>query len=259
MRDAGWFESLQTSQSHQLRLFCFPYAGGSTQSFRDWHRHLSGEIDVCLVHLPGRRHRINEPGFRRLQPLVERIADLIEPKTQGAFAFYGHSMGSLISFELTRELRRRNAATPVHLFLSGRQPPALGRSGRRIFDLPAKEFIAELEKLNGTPSGLLDDSESRDLFLPLLRADFEMVDTYEYRDEAPLACPITVYGGLEDKRVAVEKLPAWQMHTSAQCHVRILPGDHFFIHNRGLEFIKILRRDLLNAIPEKQMFLSKFS
>jgi medium-chain acyl-[acyl-carrier-protein] hydrolase len=253
VKNAGaWFESLQTSQPCLLRFFCFPYAGGSAQSFRGWQRHLAPEIDVCLVHLPGRTHRISEPSFTRLQQVVETIADLILPEAQGAFAFYGHSMGALISFELARELRRRNAATPVHLFLSGRRPPAVGRSERRIFDLPVEEFIAELHKLNGTPAGLFDDSESRDLFLPLLRADFEMVDTYEYRDEAPLACPIAIYGGLEDQRAPMETLPAWQLHTSSQCRVRILPGNHFFIHNQREEFIKVLRRDLLSVVSEKR-------
>jgi medium-chain acyl-[acyl-carrier-protein] hydrolase len=246
-----WFESLSAAEAPLLRLFCFPYAGGDAQSFRGWQRHLAPEVDVCLAHLPGRGRRLGAPCFTRLQQLVEAIADVIGPKLEAPFAFYGHSMGALISFELARELRRRNAGSPLHLFLSGRQAPGMRRIGPRMFDLPEKEFIAELHKLNGTPMELFDDPQIKDLFIPLLRADFEMVDTYECSPEPPLGCPITVYGGSQDERVPVDCLKPWEMQTTAQCKVRILPGDHFFIQKQSAQFINVLRRDLLGALPEK--------
>jgi medium-chain acyl-[acyl-carrier-protein] hydrolase len=245
-----WFESLSAAEAPQ-RLFCFPYAGGDAQSFRGWQRHFAPEVDVCLAHLPGRGRRLGAPRFTRLQQLVEAIADVIGPKVEGPFAFYGHSMGAIISFELARELRRRNAGSPLHLFLSGRQAPGMRRIGPRMFALPEKEFIAELHKLNGTPMELFDDPQIKDLFIPLLRADFEMVDTYECSPGPPLACPMTVYGGSQDERAPVDSLNPWAMHTTAQCTVRILPGDHFFIQKQSSQFINVLRRDLLAALPQR--------
>lgn len=248
MKKAGWFESLSTRQPAFLRLFCFPYAGASAQVFRSWQTQLGPEIEMCLVHLPGRGHRINEPCFTRLEPLVNTIADAIVPETRGPFAFYGHSMGAIISFELARELQRRQLAAPAHLFVSGRLPPS-EPPGHRSFDLPLEQFIAELRELNGTPADLLLNPDTRDLFLPVLRADFEIVDTYTYKDGPPLACPFSVYGGIADDRVPVEQLSGWQAHTSAQCRVRVLPGDHFFIQDHKSEFIEVLRRDLLSSLP----------
>jgi medium-chain acyl-[acyl-carrier-protein] hydrolase len=246
-----WFESLSAAKAPLLRLFCFPYAGGDAHGFRGWQRHFDPEVDVCLAHLPGRGRRLGVPRFTRLQHLVEAIADVIGPKAQVPFAFYGHSMGALISFELARELRRRNAGSPLHLFLSGSRAPSTREIGRRMFDLPEKEFITELRELNGTPMELFDDPESKDLFIPLLRADFEMVDTYVCSPEPPLACPITVYGGSQDERAPVDCLNPWKSYTAAQCKVRILPGDHFFIQKQSAQFMSVLRRDVLGALPQK--------
>jgi medium-chain acyl-[acyl-carrier-protein] hydrolase len=246
-----WFESLSAAEAPLLRLFCFPYAGGDAQVFRGWQRHLAPEVDVCLAHLPGRGRRLGAPRFTRLQKLVEAIADVIGPKAETPFAFYGHSMGALISFELARELRRRNAVSPLHLFLSGSQAPGMRKIELRMFDLPEKELIAKLHKLNGTPMELFDDPEIKDLFIPLLRADFEMVDTYECSPESPLMCPMTVYGGSEDERAPVDSLNPWEMHTTAQCKVRIFPGGHFFIQQQSAQFINVLRRDVLDALPQK--------
>jgi medium-chain acyl-[acyl-carrier-protein] hydrolase len=242
----SWVEHL--SPKRAFPLLCFPYAGGSGEMFRQWNRHFSREIDVCLVHLPGRGRRIAQAPFTNLKPLVETIADVVANQVPQPFAFYGHSMGALISFELARELRRRGATVPQHLFLSGRQAPTAPPLEGRIFDLPHDEFIAAVKKLNGTPHGVLDDPELRDLFLPLLRADFEIVDTYVHQSEEPLSWPITVYGGLRDNHVSVENLRDWQKQTVATCKTKMFPGDHFFIQDPASNFLNVLRSDVLTAL-----------
>lgn len=231
-----------------FHLFCFPYAGGSAEIFRHWQRHFPAEIDICLVHLPGRGRRSAQAPFTKLGPLVERIADVIANEARQPFAFYGHSMGALISFELARELRRRRANVPRHLFLSGRQAPTAPRFEGSTFDLPLDQFIAAVKKLNGTPHELLDDCELRELFLPLLRADFEIVDTYVYQSEEPLSCPITVYGGLRDDYVSLERMREWQKQTVATCKAKMFAGDHFFIQHPTNNFLGVLRLDVLTAL-----------
>lgn len=245
--NAGWFERLATASTPLLRLFCFPYAGGNAQAFREWQRHFPPQVEVSLVHLPGRGRRMGEPLITRLQPLVQAVADAILPEIEGQFAFYGHSMGAMISFELARELRRRKLSLPSHLFVSGRQAPAVPESEPPIFDLPVQEFVAAIKRLNGTPNEFFEHPELQELFLPLLRADFEIVDTYEYIPGPPLACPITVYGGGQDVHVSVESLAAWEKETSAEFNLRMLPGDHFFIDGHKTEFIRAFRNDLFEA------------
>jgi medium-chain acyl-[acyl-carrier-protein] hydrolase len=240
-----WFESLSNAGAPLLRLFCFPYAGGSAHVFREWQRHLAPEIDVCLVHLPGRARRIGERPHTRVGPLVEELADAIRDEVHGRFAFYGHSLGALISFELARELRRRNYNMPVGLFLSACRGPIRVRAVRPTFNLPDQELMAEMQKLNGTPKEVFEYPEMQKVLLPLLRADFEITDTYEYLAESPLACPITVYAGEQDQHSSVKDMAFWEVQTSAECKTRVFSGDHFFIQSQKAEFIKILRQDLL--------------
>lgn len=240
-----WFETLAPVRPGSLKLFCFPYAGGSAQIFRRWQPHLPHEIVLSLVHLPGRASRINEPAFTRLTPMVREIADAIIPELHSDFAFWGHSMGAVISFELARELRRRGHASPLGLIVSGRSAPQIPDDDPPRYDLPEKEFIAELKRLNGTPRELLEDPELMALFLPLLRADFELVDTYSYEAGEPLSRPFYVYGGLQDTHVPPKNLSAWQTQTTAVCTVRMFPGDHFFIHSCSTDVVNALRRDTL--------------
>src|SRR5579863_3172734 len=207
--DSSWFEPLSTRPKPRLRVFCFPYAGGNPQMFRPWQRHFPPEVDLCLVHLPGRGKRFGQPAFTRMAPLVDAIADAIPPELQQPFAFYGHSMGATISFELARELRRRHAVEPIHLFLSGRRAPHIKDTDPPSYNLPHDEFLAELKRLNGTPKEFLENPEIAEVFLPLLRADFELIETYEYLAGERLTCPITVYGGLEDKDVPADYLRGW--------------------------------------------------
>jgi medium-chain acyl-[acyl-carrier-protein] hydrolase len=243
-----WFQSLSSVHGQSLRVFCFPYAGGNTSGFRSWQRNFPPEIDLCLVHLPGRGKRIGEPMFTRLNLLVQTVADLIMREPQPPYVLFGHSMGALISFELARELRRRRFAAPRRLFLSGRSAPNVANRAAPIFNLPEKAFIAEVKKFNGTPTELLENPEAMKLFLPALRADLEMLDTYEYYPEESLSCPITVYGGLQDTGAPEESLRAWKEHTSASCNLRLLPGDHFFIHSPGIGFGDFFWRDVMSTL-----------
>ncbi len=244
-----WFENLSQGRDGALRLFCFPYAGGGAQVFRGWQRHFPAQIALSLAHLPGRASRVGEPPFKRYKPLVDALADAILPQLSSTFAFWGHSMGALISFELARELRRRGQPAPLALLLSGRGAPQIPDPDPPVFNLPDPEFIAELRRLNGTPKELLDSPELKEFFLPTIRADFELVETYEYAPEAPLACAIHAYGGLQDTNVPSASLKAWQEQTSGPFKVRMFPGDHFYIHT-STDLLHALRRDVLDLLLE---------
>lgn len=244
-----WFEHLSRSHAPSLRLFCFPYAGGSSEVYRTWQRWFPEQIDLCLVHLPGRGKRLREQAFTRTMPLVKAIADRMPPEIDAPYALYGHSMGAIIAFELARELFRRHCARPQHLFVSGRRAPQCPRTEPTTFNLPHDEFIAELRRLNGTPREILENPELLELFMGLLRADFEIVDTYQYDPMEPLSCPITVYGGLYDKEVPVESCHAWQEQTSVSCNVKMVDGDHFFVRTPTPEFMAAFRSDVLSAVP----------
>ncbi|MEW6496027.1 MAG: thioesterase II family protein [Cyanobacteriota bacterium] len=226
-----WVTCSEPNPQATLRLFCFHYAGGGAAIFRTWSDSLPGSVEVCAIELPGRGTRLMESPFTHIEPLVQNLASALLPYLDKPFAFFGHSMGGLISFELTRLLRREYNLSPVHLFVSGHRAPQIPDSDPPIHNLPESAFLEELRHLNGTPTAVLENAELMQLFLPTLRADFSVVETYAYRPEPPLQCPITVFGGLQDLEASCDELEAWREQTNNSFVLQMFPGDHFFLQS----------------------------
>lgn len=232
------------------RLFCFTYAGGAASIYRDWSNKLPRSIEVHAFQFPGHGNRLSEPLFRRVQPLVESIAQELMPYLKGSFAFFGHSMGAIISFELAQLLRQENKPGPSHLFLSGRPSPHRTEKEAPTYDLPEPEFIEELKKMGGTPQEVLEHPELMAVLNPILRADLEVCQTYEYEPRPPLDCPITVFGGLQDEDVSREQLEGWRDYTTSHFTVRMFPGNHFFLHSSAPVLLRMIAQDL-RPTPEE--------
>ena len=226
-----------------LRMFCFPYAGGGASAYYGWPNALSSRVEICPVQLPGREHLMREPMLTRLPDLVRTIRHALADylgELDKPFVFYGHSMGGLIAFELARLLRREGGRQPLHLFVSGCRAPHLVEDEKITYNLPEPELLEELRTLNGTPQEVLENPELMELLLPILRADFEAVETYEYAPEPPLDCPISAFGGLGDEKVEHHHLEGWREHTTASCSIRMFPGDHFFVRTAQAQLFRIL-------------------
>lgn len=229
-----------------LRLFCFPYAGGSAALYRTWPAELPDTIEVCTAELPGRGARLNEPPFTRLEYIVDFFANVINPYLDKPFAFFGHSMGAMISFELACRLRAEVGVKPAHLFVSGRRAPQMLDRNPITYNLPSPMLLEELRRLNGTPIEVLENPELMHLMLPLLRADFEVVETYVYSPRAALDCPVTAFGGLQDQEVSRKELEAWREQTIASFSLRMLPGGHFFLHTARQLLLRMLSQEVSN-------------
>lgn len=233
---AAWFPGADRVEG--LRLFCFPHAGGGASAFAQWRAPW-----ICPVRLPGRETRSAEAPFERMAPLADALASAIEPYTGGAFAFFGHSMGAALAFELARELRRRGLAMPRMLIASGARAPQF-RRGHVAPPAPSDaEFLAELRHLEGMPAPLLDDAGALRAILPALRADAALYRHYVYRDGPPLDVPIRAYGGAADPRINRAHLEAWSEQTTASFAVRLFPGGHFYLHDSAV-VIAALEQDL---------------
>ena len=213
-----------------MRLFCFSYAGGGASVFRSWADILPSGVEVCCIQLPGHEYRLGEPAYTRLNPLVQTLADVIYPYLDRPFAFFGHSMGALVSFELARQLRRTYDKHPVRLCLAAYRAPQLPNPNIKIYHLPSEVFKVGL-RADGIPEKILQNEELMQAMLPTLRADFELCDTYRFTEEPPLEYPFSIFGGLEDIRVGVADLEAWRVHSSVTSNLSMLPGSHFFLHS----------------------------
>jgi medium-chain acyl-[acyl-carrier-protein] hydrolase len=213
------------------RLFCFPFAGGSAGTYHRWPRLAPSHLDVCAVEYPGRGIRCGEEPFLRLGPLVRHLADLLEPLLTEPFAFFGHSMGGLVAFELAKTLRERGTRQPCHLFISSTAAPGLPLNRRPLTNASDAEVLEELCDLGGTPRELLDDRELMAMAVRVLRADYTVLGTYEYRPAAPLGIPMTVFGGRSDEIAPLADLRGWRAHTAVDCRFAFFPGDHFYLHD----------------------------
>jgi medium-chain acyl-[acyl-carrier-protein] hydrolase len=231
-----------------FRLFCFSHAGGSALAYRAWAEKFPPSIEVISIQLPGREDRIHEPLFTQMEPLVRAVAQELLPSLTKPFACFGHSMGAVIAFELARYLRRIGEPAPTLLFVSGHPAPQIPNTQSITYNIPEPEFLEELKRLNGTPKEAFDYPELIQLMIPLLRADFEICQTYAYTEEAPLDCPISAFGGYEDQYVSRESLEAWKTQTTSSFIARMLPGDHFFLHTSKIYLLQKIAHDIHRLI-----------
>jgi len=182
-----------------------------------------------------------------VEPLVDRLLAAIPSGIPGPFALFGHSMGALIAYELTRRLEEGGGTAPTLLIASAARPPHLMRRADPLHSLPDRAFREALRELEGTPEAVLEHDELMELLLPTLRADFELCETYEYRDRPPLACPILVVGGAEDRSVAPGLLREWVKMTRGGFSELILPGGHFFLDAHGPAILKRIEEKMGGA------------
>jgi medium-chain acyl-[acyl-carrier-protein] hydrolase len=243
-----WLICPQPNSQARLRLFCFPYAGGGTVIYRPWAAGLPETIELWCVRLPGRESFRMSPPFARVGALVEALTPAILPYLDAPFAFFGHSMGGLISFELIHTLRRAHAPAPVRFFVSAHHAPQLPDRTPPLHHLPDAELLTQLRRLNGTPEAVLQDRELMQLFLPVLRADFAVCETYTYTPRTPLTCPISAFGGSQDPRVSHDEMAAWRAQTHSAFIHRTLPGDHFFLHSAQTQLLQAIVQDLTHDL-----------
>ncbi len=240
----NWIIFPQPNPQATIRLFCFTYAGASASIFRTWAIHLSPEIEVCAVQLPGRENRIKEPLFTQLAPLLQNFIPALLPHLDRPFAFFGHSLGGIICFETARYLCQIKQKSPLHLFISARQAPGEPDLHPPIHQLPDTEFLQELRRFNGTPESVLQNIEFMKFFLPILRADLAIAETYVPIPQPPLDCPISVFGGLEDKVTSPNSFDAWRQQTQKHFKLHMFPGNHFFIRSQQQKILQAILCDL---------------
>lgn len=248
--ETSWVRVARPRRRCRLRLVCLPYAGAGAWLFRDWADELPDDVEVCGVELPGRGARLREAPLRRLRSMVEGVLPRLEPLMDVPLVLFGHSLGGLLAFELARALEERRVGQPLQLLVSATCAPQLHRVRRPIHGLARDAFVAELRRMNGTPSEVLADEQLLERVLPYVRADLEAFETYRFEPGARLSCPIVAFGGTHDRSVRINALEAWDEVTRSRATVHLLPGDHFFLIRPYSGFAETLRRALESPLLE---------
>ena len=233
-----WVTCPRPRPDARLRLFCLPFAGGGASAYRLWPDRLPSWVEVCPIQLPGREDRYREPAFTSVSGLSSALTREITPYLDIPYAIFGHSMGALLAFELTRALQQMEAPLPLALFLAAYPAPQVSQLRAPIHHLPDAEFIDQMRRMQGTPEAVLQNADLMSFMLPILRADFEACDTHVSPPAPALTCPFFMYGGRDDHEVDQPSLAAWQAGTIGPFHLRMFGGTHFFVQTH---------RDLLLA------------
>lgn len=226
-----WFQCLSPRPAARLRLIAFPYAGGGASIFRGWDDTLPWDLELCAVRLPGREARISEAPIDRMERLLPALAGAVRQKMDRPVAFFGHSLGALVAYELARELARTGGPMPTRLLLSARVPPQLATIDRPIHALPRDELVAALERFQAIPRAVLADRELLDLVLPTLRADIALVERHVFVEAPVLELPFTIFGATLDAYVSPGELEGWRPLTRGPTTVELFEGDHFYLND----------------------------
>jgi medium-chain acyl-[acyl-carrier-protein] hydrolase len=248
MQQHAWFAPYHT-HTPRVRLFCFPSAGKGAAGYAAWRSLFPQSIEVLPARLPGRESRFREEAVTRFPELVEQLAAHVEPLLDVPFAFFGHSLGALVAFELARSLRARGKPLPKLLMVASRSAPQL-RTTTPICHLPRDQFLQAIQDRYGSfDQEIKNDQEIMDRFIPILRADFTLFDNYLYSEQRPLECPIRAYGGSQDAMILETHLNAWELHTLAGFTSRLFEGQHFFFE-RDRTILAQLVADIAGRLKE---------
>lgn len=212
----------------KLRVFLFPFAGGNSYTFQFLEQFFDDDIELCYVELPGRGIRMTEPLYTSLDSLVDHLTEGLMPYMDMPYVFFGHSMGALIAYEVIKRLSEMNLELPHKLFISSMSAPHLGLNKGDLHRLPDDEFKSKIAALDGTPQALIDNEELFEILLPIIRADFQMCETYSFNTSQKISIPVVAFGGTEDPIVSREALQRWAELTSESCHAILYPGGHFY-------------------------------
>jgi surfactin synthase thioesterase subunit len=231
MQNTPWFVRPARRPGH-FRLFCLSYAGGGARVFVPWQAALGPDVEICAIELPGRSTRVQETAFTAMDALIRELGRAVlalQPRLP--FAFFGHSLGALIAFELAHHFAASGHPAPERLFASGCPAPRDTMPSPRLHDLPDHELLQALSELDGTPQEVLANAEFMALVLPTIRADLAISDNYQYLERTLLEVPITVFGGATDAHVATHQLADWSKETTGPVDVQLFDGGHFFIES----------------------------
>jgi surfactin synthase thioesterase subunit len=237
--DSLWCRRYRPARNAASRLVCLPHAGGSAPFFLPVSTALTPGVDVVAIQYPGRQDRRAEKPIDDMTVLADRVYEILRRQPEMPLTLFGHSMGALLGFEVARRLEA-DGHGPVRLYASGRRGPATYRD-EKVHLRDDDGILAEVRRMNGTASSLLDDEELMRAALPALRADYRATELYSCAPDVKVNCPITVLTGQDDPKTTVAEARAWEAHTAGSFELRVFTGGHFFLTDHASEIIKLLK------------------
>jgi surfactin synthase thioesterase subunit len=253
--DIKLLKNYEQIRPDKITLFCFPFAGGGASIYSRWIKKIQNEIVVYPIQLPGREERVMEKPYTDMKLLLEDLEEEIEDAIQGKYALWGHSMGGKIAYELEKYLEKDGYQAQC-LFVSGSKIPSIPEPNP-IYFLSDETFKRELGRFEGTPKEILENQELLDFFLPMLRADFTMDETYYDDTVTKLHSPIIAFGGDKDREADEEAIRQWNSYTDNIFGYEIFKGGHFYLWDNEEEIIQQVSECLKRLSSGNQNILQR--
>lgn len=242
-----WIVRLTEPRVNHGTILCFAHAGGGVNIWRPWAELMPPTIGLSAVLLPGREARFAETPVSDLHAAARAVADAVMALSHPPEMFLGHSLGALVAYETVRTLESRKLPCPALLAVTGMRAPDLPPRRPPIHDAPEPDLIERLTLTGGIPKQILDAPSVLSLFVPLLRADYRLHDTYRWVKGAPLRCGVAAFAGTQDPLAPPEDVAAWRNHTNGAFTFETFEGGHFFPHARPAAVIE----HLLRLLPQR--------
>jgi medium-chain acyl-[acyl-carrier-protein] hydrolase len=231
----------------KIKLFCFPFAGASAHIFSKWKSYLNQDIESIAIEYPGRGRRFGVQLCDTMPDLIDDMYSRILTEIDVApFAFFGHSLGALVAFELSRRMQLRNERLPMNLFFSGHVAPNYIKNKREIYNLPDDQLVKEIIGYGGTAQEVFETAELKDLFMPILKADLKIADTYKLEDMGfKLNTSFDIFYSLGDQLLCDEGMFAWKDCTVRECRIKMFDGGHMYLLNKEKEIVTYINQILM--------------
>lgn len=237
-----WFKTFKPNPKARIRLFCFHHSGGSASFFFRWVEHLSPSIELTAIQFPGREDRFSEPFINSLEDIVFQLSEGFNAHKDKPFFVFGHSLGALVGFEFINAIRNHYSILPSYLVVSAARAPHLNYKRLPLSQLEDESLIEKLKIYNGIDKHILNAYDLLNLFLPIIKSDFRLLDNYQYKVVEPLLCNILALGGENDQTVNCEDIHAWSSYTMSKFHYLPFAGEHFFLKNHQPAILKIINK-----------------
>ncbi len=246
--NSSWFLSTPSAES-KAQVICFPPAGSGASFFATWQKQMPKSIAIRAVQLPGREQRYNEEPYRDLDALVDELKHVLSEEIDQPFVLLGHSFGAVLATLLARALEPTvSSAYLKGLVASGLRPLHLAHDQAPISHLDSTEFLLTLrDRYRAVPDMVLQNVEMRNIYLPVLRADFTMLENRPVMGPFELNCPVIAFGGRQDTP-QTERLEEWRLYTKMSFRSYLIDGDHFFPKTNRSAFLGLLRRELSDLL-----------
>lgn len=241
---SDWLRQFQPAPGSEMRLVCFPYAGGAASYYFPLAKSLAPGIEVHAVQYPGRQDRYREPVIDDIHRLADAFFPAVRELTDRPLALFGHSMGAVMAYEVALRLEERLGVKPVVLFASGRRAPSRYRAEDDVHQRDDAGLLAEIQSLEGTNSAVLQDPELLQMVLPALRGDYRAIETYRSVPDSSVSCPVVALIGEDDPKVSVDEARDWERHTSGEFDLRSYPGGHFFLTGQMAGIADVIKERL---------------